>query len=650
MSPSNETTLNHETDPLAPVEHFVQWLVGAAAHVVLGVLLGLLAARVMRQRHLHWSWAAFAFAFVLLVRVALAGSAATLGMATLSAAVRGRRWHGEDMQAGADLAEIAAARTSPLDALRSGARHTRLWLVSHGVSDWAADLRARWSSRLSGALTAVWRRRDEDDGDGHLPSTNSHSLRGGGRERSEHWFCGEELSVGTDRRGRPVWIELGGATKAGAHAPAALADLGMGAERVSPQSVPVSAEARRHTLATEAGRHSPPASIPRSASIPVSASGTHTLVVGATGSGKTVTQTWIATRAIAHGMAAVVVDPKNDRWMYEQVRRAALAAGRRFIAWTPEGPSVYNPYARGGETEIADKALAGERFTEPHYQRQAQRYLGHVVRALHAAGREVSLAALVEMLDLAGLELLGRDLEPERARVVHAYLDSLTPRQRSDLSGVRDRLAIMAESDVGPWLDPLTPGAESFELLEAVRAGAVVYFTLQADSRPLLAQMLGSAIVQDLQTVVSASQDRPTSCLVVIDEFSAVAAEHVARLFGRARSAGVSLLLGTQELSDLRLPGRDTLLEQVLGNLTSMIAHRQVVPESAELIARLAGSKGAWRTTLSSDGRETRTRVLEHLVSPEEVASLPRAHAAVIRLSGRRGVRIARMHSPDQGR
>ena len=109
--------------------------------------------------------------------------------------------------------------------------------------------------------------------------------------------------------------------------------------------------------------------------------------------------------------------------------------------------------------------------------------------------------------------------------------------------------------------------------------------------------------MQDLQTVVSALQERPARCVVAIDEFSAIAAEHVAGLFARARSAGISLLLGTQELSDLRLPGREMLQEQVLGNLTSLIAHRQVVPASAELIARLAGSRGAWRTSVSSDGR-----------------------------------------------
>ena len=228
---------------------------------------------------------------------------------------------------------------------------------------------------------------------------------------------------------------------------------------------------------------------------------------------------------------------------------------------------------------------------------------------------------LARDLDRSGETLASGDHPPfgqQQGRAVHAYLDSLTPRQRSDLTGVRDRLAILAESDVGPWLDPATAGAERFDLLEAVREGAVVYFSLQADSRPLLAQMVGSAIVQDLQTVVSALQDRPARCLVAIDEFSAVAVEHVARLFARARSAGVCLLLGTQELSDLRLPGRETLLEQVLGNLTSVLAHRQAVPESAELIARLTGSRGAWRTSVSSDGRSTRTRVRSPSSAPRK--------------------------------
>jgi type IV secretory pathway TraG/TraD family ATPase VirD4 len=260
----------------------------------------------------------------------------------------------------------------------------------------------------------------------------------------------------------------------------------------------------------------------------------------------------------------------------------------------------------------------------------------------------VSLQRIADHLSPAELEHLARRLPEPEARRTHAYLDSLTPRQQADLSGVRDRLAILTESDIGPWLDPQS-GGERFDLVGVVRARAVAYFNLEADSRPLLAQMLAAAIVQDLQATVAELQGRPVPTLVVIDEFSAVAAEHVVRLFGRARSAGFSLLLGTQELSDLRLPGRETLLEQVVGNLSTLIAHRQVVPQSAELIARLAGGRGAWRVSERDDGGTTRTRTRVGVLDAGEVMRLPGGWAAVIALSGAAGgaARITRVFSPE---
>jgi len=384
----------------------------------------------------------------------------------------------------------------------------------------------------------------------------------------------------------------------------------------------------------------------RAVTIPFGRSaGHHTLVVGATGSGKTVTQTWIAERAIEAAYSVVVVDPKGDRRMRDALAAAARASGRRFVEWTPEGPWIYNPFAWGGPSEIADRALVGERFTEPHYQRQAQRYLGHAVRMLRGAGIAVSFATLTAQLDPEALERLSETVADEHASRTREYLASLTPRQRSDLAGVRDRLAIVSESDVARWLDPENAEAESFDLLDAIESGAVVYFSLRADSWPLLAQMLGVAIVGDLRGVAASLQGDPRPSVVVIDEFAALAAEQVSHLFGRARSAGINLVLATQELSDLRVQTHRQLREQVLGNLSALIAHRQVVGESAELIAELAGTVGCWRTSQASDGRWTRTRAAEPAISPERIRALPPGAAAVLDLAGARPPRLARIHA-----
>src|SRR3954466_4435288 len=191
----------------------------------------------------------------------------------------------------------------------------------------------------------------------------------------------------------------------------------------------------------------------RTVRIPVGAgSGRHTLVVGATGSGKTVTQAWIAGRLITAGHGAVVIDPKGDRLLRDELEHVARKARRTLRVWTPEGPAVYNPFAHGTDTELADKVLAGETYTEPHYLRQAQRYLGHAVRALKANGRPVTVMTLSEAMVPARLEVWGRSLPDEDAKRIHDYVDSLSGEQKRGLAGTRDRLAILAESDVSDYL------------------------------------------------------------------------------------------------------------------------------------------------------------------------------------------------------
>ncbi len=385
-------------------------------------------------------------------------------------------------------------------------------------------------------------------------------------------------------------------------------------------------------------------------------SGSHTLVVGATGSGKTVTQAWIAGRLIDAGHAAVVVDPKGDPHLHAELQAAATLAGRPFLVWSPDGPLAYNPYGFGSATEVADKALAGEEWSEPHYLRQAQRYLGHAVRTMHEAGVLVSPVSLVDLLDPAQLEVIARQLPEVGASVVLAYLDSLTDRQKRDLAGVRDRLSILAESDVAPWLTP-TGGTPVLELHRAVEERAVVVFRLDADRRQLVSRMLGAAIVSDLITLIGHLQREPTATVVVIDEFSAVAAGQVSRLFARARSAGVSLILGTQELADLRSVGDGGLREQVLGNVATIVAHRQTVPESAELIGEIAGTREVWVTTQQTEeklllsgpsGRGSRRRGHEFLIHPSQIKQLQTGVAVVITPGSGRPPAVAAMCHPGR--
>jgi hypothetical protein len=154
----------------------------------------------------------------------------------------------------------------------------------------------------------------------------------------------------------------------------------------------------------------------------------------------------------------------------------------------------------------------GETYTEPHYLRQAQRYLGHAVRCLRASGRPVTVVTLADAMVPDKLEWFGRALPDEQAKRVHDYVDSLSAEQRRGLAGTRDRLAILAESDVVNFLYRREPTRHNIDLLAAVRRRDVVLFRLDADRRPLLA----AAIVQDLLTIAAELQHQPIPTLTLV--------------------------------------------------------------------------------------------------------------------------------------
>ena len=170
------------------------------------------------------------------------------------------------------------------------------------------------------------------------------------------------------------------------------------------------------------------------------------------------------------------------------LRRAALAAGSPFIEWTPDGAAVYNPYARGSDDRDRRQGAGGRalhRAALPASGAALSRARG--ARAARGRERDVSLRRIVEHLDPARLELLARELpEAQAQRHVHAYLDSLTARQRSDLAGVRDRLAILAESDVGRWLDPRRAARRVRPAPPRCASGRSSTSASQSDRRPLL--------------------------------------------------------------------------------------------------------------------------------------------------------------------
>ena len=124
----------------------------------------------------------------------------------------------------------------------------------------------------------------------------------------------------------------------------------------------------------------------------------HCFVSGATGAGKTNTLTVILESAIRRGKPVIVVDGKGDPGFLEDLRRMAEAYGRKFQGFSYTGNVHYNPFRHGKPTELKDKMIAIEEWTDPYYKRAAERYLQLVFRVLTLSKKKIDLHTVQNML------------------------------------------------------------------------------------------------------------------------------------------------------------------------------------------------------------------------------------------------------------
>jgi hypothetical protein len=315
--------------------------------------------------------------------------------------------------------------------------------------------------------------------------------------------------------------------------------------------------------------------------------------------------------------------------------------------FAPDGPGHWNPLAHGNATALKDKLISTERFSEPHYQRAAERYVQTALGVLHAAApdRPAQLHEVVSVMEPRRLAGMLRGVPGPLAERVQDYLFGLTGDQVSAVRGLGTRLALLSESCAGPYLRTSAgPPADAIDLGAGLAGGDVILFSLNSSVYGKLAAQLGALAIQDL---VSASGRRldaaggpagaPPPATVAIDEFSALDGDNLLALLARGREAGVSVLMATQEMADLERAGRG-FRDQVLGIVGVKIIHRQDVPASAETIAQMAGTEQVWertehlRSPFSGPGASRGTRRLaeRYVVHPNVIKTLPVGHAVIL--------------------
>ncbi len=346
------------------------------------------------------------------------------------------------------------------------------------------------------------------------------------------------------------------------------------------------------------------------------------LIVGETGSGKTMTALTVAGEAMRGGWDVFWIDGKAD----------ASVAGR-FLALAaqhgvPARDATRDPIDgwRGGSDSVVSRLLATQTFTEPYYEGIAR----NVLRWTVADDPPRSFRSLIERMDKRTLRRAWRD-HPGQADTIRRLPDA-------DFLGARYRYEGVAWA-VGDTLD----GDWSYEDVPAA------YVPVGRPEHRHQAGEVGAFLLEDLLHWAMARKDPTRPALVVVDEFSRLAARPDAAvdLVERVRSFGVGVVLVAQTWASLG--PSETVRERLAGTVGTIVVHQLKVPER---LAALAGTAWALERSeqlvdLAPTGAVTQRAARRFVVSPDDVRALRSGEAFL--LTGATACRL-RVRAPSPPR
>ena len=370
------------------------------------------------------------------------------------------------------------------------------------------------------------------------------------------------------------------------------------------------------------------------------------LIVGTTGAGKTRLFDLLISQAILREEAVIIIDPKGDKEMRDNARRACEAAGQpdRFAYFHPGFPQKsvrIDPLRNFSRvTEIASRIAAlipSEAGADP-FKSFGWQALNNISQALVIAHREPSLVLLKRFLEsgpqqmvveatmaYADRHLKDARLKAERympkggdesvsrqaAGMVRFYEEAIQPVAPSPaLEGllsmyqhdkthfskmVASLLPIMNMLTAGDLAALLSPDYQDVhdprpitDTRKIIDNAQVAYIGLDSLTDSTVGSAVGSIILSDLVAVAGdrynfGVSNRPVN--IFVDEGSEVINEPTIQLLNKGRGALMKLFIATQTLADFEARlGSKEKARQVLGNINNLYVLRVIDPDTQTFI------------------------------------------------------------------
>lgn len=370
------------------------------------------------------------------------------------------------------------------------------------------------------------------------------------------------------------------------------------------------------------------------------------LIVGTTGSGKTRMFDLLISQAILRGEAVIIIDPKGDKEMRDNARRACIAMGEpdKFIEFHPAFPELsarIDPLRNFSKvTEIASRiaALIPSEAKGDAFKNFGWQAVNHIAQALVMAYERPNLISLKRFLESGAQQMVtratiayaerhipGGGLEAQRyinesnanspdkrARAMaRFYEDFIQERAQSpELEGlismfqhdkthfskmVSSLLPIMnmlTAGELGKLLSPDYKDINDTRIItdnrKIIDNAQVAYIGLDSLTDNTVASAIGSIYLSDLVAVAGdrynyGVNNRPVN--IFVDEASEVINDPTIALLNKGRGAKMKMFIATQTIADFEARlGSKEKARQVLGNLNNIFVLRVLDPETQEFV------------------------------------------------------------------
>ena len=388
--------------------------------------------------------------------------------------------------------------------------------------------------------------------------------------------------------------------------------------------------------------------------------GTHMMVLGSTGAGKTEALKALAAGMMDLGWRGLVLDLKEDTKKARPGEASGSGGFEDFLetyashhaipfqrmALSDPTPAVwYNPLYGMKADASKDALLAMQDFDSGYWESINRKMLGQALNLLYDAhAADPTQFVYPTVYELGKLISAGPNLKTESRRYVETVLQLVPTRSKDDYgvlikpskdeaesaAGLGARLTNMYDSMAGRSLLRATGDRPVLD----VQMDGLTYVGLDTQGLPDLSQMVAATVLQrmavyaaDRTTGNVVEKGPPRKRFLLIDEANNVKARAIVQtLLQKARAAGICVILSTQSPTDWvdeRGDDWDSMSQNINVAVIMSQGSRGPAEMAADYIGKHRRMQSSWQY---QDGRvmdQANLREMEdHLVTPDQLRGL----------------------------